>query len=69
MVMEPGIDGLETFKRSLLLYPKQRAIIASGYTQTDRVKAAISLGVGQYVKKPYSVNTVGKAVKEELHRL
>ncbi|MCP4341887.1 MAG: response regulator [Desulfobulbaceae bacterium] len=66
MIMEPGIDGLETFKRSLLLHPNQRAIIASGYTETDRVKAAISIGVGQYVKKPYTVNTVGKAVKDEL---
>jgi len=69
MIMEPGIDGLETFKQSLLLHPNQKAIIASGYTETDRVKAAISLGVGQYVKKPYTVSTIGKAVKEELCRL
>ncbi len=68
MIMEPGIDGLETYKQSLLLHPDQRAIIASGYTETDRVKAAISLGVGQYVKKPYTVITIGKAIKEELQR-
>lgn len=69
MIMEPGIDGLETFKRALLLHPNQKGIIASGYTETDRVKAAISIGVGQYVKKPYTLDTIGKVVKEELNRV
>jgi two-component system cell cycle sensor histidine kinase/response regulator CckA len=70
MIMEPGIDGLETSKRSLLLHPNQKTIIASGYAETDRVKAAISLGVGrQYVNKPYTLNAIGKAVREELHRV
>lgn len=68
MIMDPGIDGLETFKRVLPLRPDQRAIITSGYTETDRVKAAIALGVGQYVKKPYTFNSIGRAVKEELQR-
>ena len=67
--MEPGIDGLETSKRALLLHPNQKAIIASAYTVTDRVKAAISLGLGQYVKKPNTLNTIGKVVKEELNRV
>ncbi len=68
MIMEPGIDGLETYKQSLKLNPEQKAIIASGYTETDRVKAAINLGVGQYVKKPYTVKSIGTAIKEELQR-
>ncbi|MGB3209180.1 MAG: cache domain-containing protein [Desulforhopalus sp.] len=68
MIMEPGIDGLETFKQARLLSPDQKAIIASGYTETDRVKAAVALGVGQYVKKPYTMHALGRAVKEEVGR-
>ena len=32
MIMDPGIDGLETYKRIIELYPGQKAIIASGYS-------------------------------------
>jgi two-component system, cell cycle sensor histidine kinase and response regulator CckA len=28
MIMDPGIDGLETFKKILKRYPGQKAIIA-----------------------------------------
>ena len=68
MIMPPGIDGLETYKRILEVHPKQKAIIASGYSETDRVKEAQKLGAGKYVKKPYTVNKIGLAVKAELKR-
>ncbi|MBE9593525.1 MAG: response regulator, partial [Proteobacteria bacterium] len=55
MIMDPGIDGLETYKRILELYPGQKAIIASGFSETDRVKEAQRLGAGQYIKKPYTL--------------
>ncbi|MBW1825251.1 MAG: response regulator, partial [Deltaproteobacteria bacterium] len=38
MIMEPGIDGLETYRRILELHPGQKAIIASGFSETERVK-------------------------------
>ncbi len=68
MIMEPGIDGLETYKRILEINPVQRAIIASGYSETDRVKEAQSLGVGQYIKKPYTLKKIGLAVQQELKK-
>ncbi|HHO75187.1 MAG TPA: response regulator [Deltaproteobacteria bacterium] len=68
MIMDPGIDGLETYKRISEIHPGQKAIIASGFTQTDLVKEAQSLGVGAYVKKPYLLESIGIAVKTELHR-
>ena len=46
MIMDPGIDGLEAYKRILELHPEQKAIIASGYSETPRVKEAIKLGAG-----------------------
>jgi PAS domain S-box-containing protein len=68
MIMPPGIDGLETYKRILELHPKQKAIIASGFSETGRVKEAQQLGAGKYVKKPYTVEKIGLAVKAELKK-
>ena len=66
MIMAPGIDGLETYKRINSKYPQQRAIIASGYSETERVREAQRLGAGKYVKKPYTIEKIGLAIKSEL---
>jgi PAS domain S-box-containing protein len=68
MIMAPGIDGLETYERIIGLHPKQKAIIASGYSETDQVKKAQRLGAGKYVKKPYTVQKIGMAIKTELEK-
>jgi len=44
MIMDPGIDGLDTYKRILEFHPRQKAIIVSGLSETDRVKEAQRLG-------------------------
>jgi PAS domain S-box-containing protein len=66
MIMDPGIDGLDTYKKILEVNPRQKAIIASGFSETDRVKEAQRLGAGAYVKKPYTMEKIGLAVKNEL---
>jgi len=38
MIMEPGIDGLETYQEITKINPDQKAIIVSGFSETDRVK-------------------------------
>ena len=68
MIMDPGIDGLETYKRVLELHPGQKAIIASGFSETERVKETQRLGAGKYIKKPYTMEKIGIAVKEELRK-
>ena len=68
MIMDPGIDGLETYKRIIDLYPNQKAIIASGFSATDRVKEVQKIGAGAYVKKPYTLEKIGIVVKTELER-
>jgi len=57
MIMAPGIDGLETYQRILGIHPKQKAILVSGFSETDRVRKAQKLGAGAYVKKPYVMET------------
>jgi signal transduction histidine kinase/ActR/RegA family two-component response regulator len=68
MIMEPGIDGLETYRRILQVSPGQKAIIASGFSETRRVEEAQRLGAGAYVSKPYLREAIGKAVRAELDR-
>lgn len=46
MIMEPGMDGLDTYKKILEFHPGQKAVIASGFSETDRVKEAQKLGTG-----------------------
>jgi CheY-like chemotaxis protein len=68
MIMDPGIDGLDTYGRILEINPKQKAIIVSGFSETVRVNRAQALGAGAYVRKPYVLERLGLAVRRELDR-
>ncbi|NTV50634.1 MAG: CHASE2 domain-containing protein [Geobacteraceae bacterium] len=68
MIMPGGIDGLETYKRIISIHPNQKAIIASGYSETERVKMLRELGVETYIQKPYTLEKIGIAVRMELDR-
>ena len=68
MIMEPGMDGLETYRRILEHDPAQRAVIVSGYSETRRVSDALSLGAARYLKKPYTYLDLAKAVKAALNQ-
>jgi DNA-binding NtrC family response regulator len=68
MIMEPGIDGLDTYKKILEIHPNHKAIIASGFSETDRVKEAQRLGATSYVRKPYLLDKIGKVVQDELDK-
>jgi signal transduction histidine kinase len=67
MIMHPGMDGLETYQQAVRLYPGQRAILVSGYAETERVQRAMELGAKRYVKKPYTIDSLAKAAWEALH--
>jgi len=66
MIMDPGINGRETYARIIEIHPEQKAIIVSGFAETDNVKATQKLGAGIYIKKPFTMEKIGLAVKEEL---
>lgn len=68
MIMNPGIDGLDTYKLIIEIHPKQKAIIVSGFSETDRVSQTLKLGAGAYVGKPYLMEKIGLAVRKELDR-
>lgn len=68
MIMGAGMNGLETFREIIKWKPGQKTIITSGFSETWRVKEAQRLGAGEYVKKPYSLEKIGFAVKKELDK-
>jgi CheY-like chemotaxis protein len=68
MIMDPGMDGLDTYRKILEIKPTQRAIITSGYSETERVKETQRMGAGEYIKKPYNLEKIGLAVRAELER-
>ena len=66
MILGNEMDGLDTFKKIIEFKPNQKAIIASGYSESLRVKEAQKLGVCAYVKKPYFLEKIGQVLKESL---
>ena len=68
MIMPNGIDGAETYKRARELDNSQKAIIVSGFAETGRVEAALSLGAGNFIRKPLTMKSLAQAVRRELDR-
>ncbi|MEN6487712.1 MAG: PAS domain S-box protein [Smithella sp.] len=68
MIMDPGIDGMETYRRIVEKHPGQKAIIVSGFSETDRVRKAQEMGAGAFVRKPYILEKIGLEVRKELDR-
>jgi PAS domain S-box-containing protein len=69
MIMDPGRDGLDTYTEMKRWRPDQKALIVSGFAETERVTRAQALGAGRYLKKPYLFEQLGVAVRNELDRI
>jgi PAS domain S-box-containing protein len=68
MIMQENLDGLGAYRQIVKLNPGQKAVIASGFSETARVKETQELGAGPFVRKPYTLSSLGKAVRSELDR-
>jgi CheY-like chemotaxis protein len=66
MIMDPGINGRETYERIIKIHPNQKAIIVSGFAETAEVKETQKLGAGKFIKKPLTLERIGLGIKEEL---
>jgi len=66
MILEPGMDGLETYRQILAFSPGQKAVIASGFSESERVQETQRLGAGGYIKKPYRMEQIGLALRQQL---
>jgi two-component system, cell cycle sensor histidine kinase and response regulator CckA len=68
MIMDPGINGLKTYQQILQHHPGQKAIIVSGFAESSDVRMAQFYGAQEFLKKPFSIEELGKAVKDELRK-
>lgn len=68
MIMDPGINGRQTYERIVRQIPGQKAIIASGYADSEDILTAQTLGVGECLRKPYTLEQLGKSVLLELRK-
>ena len=66
MIIEPEMDGLDTYRQILTIAPGQKAVIASGFSESERVLEAQRLGAGAYIRKPYRLEEIGMALRAEL---
>ena len=66
MIMGTGMDGLETYKRILEIHPDQKSLIVSGFAETERVTEAQRLAAGAYIRKPFMLESLGMAIRNEL---
>lgn len=68
MIMSPGISGRTTYEQIIGMYPGQKAIIVSGYAETDEVRETLRLGAGKFLKKPLMIQELAVAIQDELRR-
>ena len=66
MIMYPGIDGLDAYRGIIEVSPGQKAIVVSGFSETDRIKEVLRMGAALYIKKPYTLERLGEAVRNVL---
>ena len=66
MIMVPGLSGRETYARIVEIQPHQKAIIVSGFAETEEVRQTQALGAGQFLKKPLTMERLGMAVQQAL---
>lgn len=66
MIMPDGIDGTETYRRILETNPNQRAILMSGFAESERVQNALELGASLFLRKPLNLSTLSSAIRQVL---
>ncbi|MBN1277795.1 MAG: response regulator [Deltaproteobacteria bacterium] len=68
MIMDPGFDGMETYRRIIEINPGHKAVIVSGFSESERVRKTQEMGAGAFVRKPYILEKIGLEVRNELDR-
>jgi PAS domain S-box-containing protein len=68
MIMEEDFDGLVTYSEILKIRPDQKSVIVSGFSENTRVKEAQKLGVGAFLRKPYTMEKIALVIRSVLDK-
>jgi CheY-like chemotaxis protein len=66
MIMDPGMNGRQTYAEILRLRPNQKAVIVSGVAETEEVKKTLIMGAHSFLKKPLKIQDLGIAIRQAL---
>ncbi len=67
MVMDKGWDGPRTFMELIRISPGQKIILVSGFADVSRIRDAHDMGASGFVKKPFTLETIGRAIQKALN--
>jgi two-component system, cell cycle sensor histidine kinase and response regulator CckA len=67
MILGQGMNGRQTYSEVKKRLPDLPAIIVSGFSADSEIKEAQRAGAGRFVKKPYTINQLGTAIREILN--
>jgi two-component system cell cycle sensor histidine kinase/response regulator CckA len=62
----PGMGGRETFEKLKELNPGVRTILSTGYSEDERARQMLAMGVKAFVQKPYRIDDLASAVRRIL---
>lgn len=68
MIMEPGLNGRETYEQIIRDNPQQKVLIVSGYSDSEDIKKMLEYGTVGLLKKPYTRGQLLRVVSDELLR-
>ena len=60
------MNGRETYEQMLKINPQQKAIVISGFSENEELSRIQELGVSHFIRKPYTLDQLGIAVKQSL---
>ncbi len=66
MIMDPGINGLQTLKELKRIDPHLKAMIASGYAKNEAIDTMMGMGAKNFIYKPYNLQQLALAVSRTL---
>lgn len=68
IIMEPGMDGVQTCDTILRLSPRQKTLFVTGFSDARTLERARQFGNGPCLFKPYTLENMGMMVRERLKK-
>ena len=68
VVLENGIDGIETYRRVRQEHPDQRVVVMTGFAGTEQITELIALGIKTWARKPLTLEMLTETIRQELDR-
>ncbi len=64
----PGMGGHKCLKEILVINPRAKVVVASGYTTDGQDRQPLLAGAAAFVGKPYRMNELLETVREVLDK-